>query len=73
MKSGQDLFENLLFPNAHLYTCGMTLRSYFANQNSTLASVVPLAMFLISSKLMILLGESTGCLAQPSHKHHNQV
>ena len=33
----------------------MTYRSYFANQNSTLGSVVPLAMFFLQKKCCILV------------------
>ena len=39
--------ENLL--KICVWTCDMTSRSYFGKQNSTLGSVVPLAMFLLSN------------------------
>ena len=45
MKFDQDLFENLLYD----------LKKYFDNQNSTLGSVVPLAMFLCLWGLISLL------------------
>ena len=35
--------------NICLRTCDMTQRSYFGKQNSTLGSVVPLAMFVLST------------------------
>ena len=53
MKLDQNLCKNgdrtKLLPYTNFYieafACDMTLRSYFGNQNSTLGSVVPLAMF----------------------------
>ena len=41
---GRD-YEDETLIKICLRTCDMTLRSYFGNQNSTLGSVVPLAMF----------------------------
>ena len=53
MKLDQNLCKNgdrtKLLPYTNFYieafTCDMTLRSYFGNQNSTLGSVVPLVIF----------------------------
>ena len=42
---GRD-YEDETLLNICLRTCYMTKKSYFGNQNTTLGSVVPLAMFI---------------------------
>ena len=52
-----------------VWTCDMTKRSYFGNQNSTLGSVVPLAMFHLSflQKNLLFVTHLTVCRCEPCH------
>ena len=43
-----------------VWTCDMTSRSYFDKMNSTLRSIVPLAIFFINSECDVMCMFATG-------------